>query len=180
MKLLLHTCCAPCLLCPLGQLRQEGFEPSIFFYNPNIHPLIEYNQRKAAVVFYAKRQDIKAICPDYLPEEFFQAVNFKEKRPQRCSLCWSLRFQKTAEFARDAGFKYFSSTLLVSPYQDHEVLKRIGRDIARETGIEFYYRDFRPGFRMAHQQAKKEGIYCQRYCGCIYSELERCQKSQRH
>ena len=78
------------------------------------------------------------------------------------------------------GCSVFSTTLLVSPYQDQEALKKIGSDIAQETGVSFFYEDFRQGFKKAHEQARAEGIYCQKYCGCIYSEVERCSKSEKH
>ncbi len=180
MKLLLHTCCAPCVIYPLEKLKQEGFSVRGYFYNPNIHPLSEYNNRlKAATDFGAKR-DLEMVHAEYAPVEFFQAVNLKEDRPERCLICWKLRLKKTAEAAKEMGCEYFSTTLLVSPYQDQEALKKIGCDMAADSGVEFLYEDFRPGFRKAHEQAKAEGIYCQKYCGCTYSELERCQKSEKH
>jgi hypothetical protein len=104
----------------------------------------------------------------------------KEDSKERCSLCWTLRLKKTAKLAKERGFESFSTTLLVSPYQDQELLKKIGNEIAKEEGIEFYYEDFRPGFKKAHEEARIKGIYCQKYCGCIYSEIERCRKSEKH
>jgi predicted adenine nucleotide alpha hydrolase (AANH) superfamily ATPase len=178
MKLLLHTCCAPCLIYPLESLKEKGFKVSGFFYNPNIHPFSEYKNRKKAVEDFFK--DIQVIYPQYRPEEFFQAINKKENPPERCSLCWRLRLKEAAKTAKEKGFEFFSTTLLVSPYQDQELLKKIGSDISQELGVEFYYEDFRPGFKAAHAQAKQQGIYCQRYCGCIYSELEQCKKSEKH
>jgi predicted adenine nucleotide alpha hydrolase (AANH) superfamily ATPase len=180
MKLLLHTCCAPCLIFPLEQLKAKGFEVAGLFYNPNIHPFAEYKNRKQAVADYSKRVDIEIDYPEYRPSEFFQAVNLKENNPGRCSICWTLRLKKTAQAASVKGFPYFSSSLLVSPYQDQELLKKIGSDIAKEVGVEFYYEDFRPGFKKAHEEAHALGIYCQKYCGCIYSEIERCKKSVKH
>jgi len=171
MKLLLHTCCAPCLIYPLEKLRAEGFEATGFFYNPNIHPLSEYSRRKEALGILDSGAEI--IYPEYSPTEFFRAVNLKEDAPQRCAICWRLRLKKTAQAAQEAGFDYFSTTLLVSPYQDQERLKKIGEEVAQEEGVGFYYADFRPGFRQAHNQAHAQGIYCQKYCGCIYSEIER-------
>ena len=174
MRLLIHICCAPCLIHPLEVLRLKGLEVCGLFYNPNIHPILEYNERKKAVINL--NPGIEVIYPDYLPQEFFRAVNLKEDALVRCAVCWKLRLRKTARLAREKGFKYFSTTLLVSPYQDHEVLKRIGDEAAREEGVEFYYADFRPGFRKAHDEAKGKGIYTQKYCGCIYSEIERYNK----
>jgi hypothetical protein len=177
MKLLLHTCCAPCLIYPLGRLREEGFEVAALFYNPNIHPLSEYNNRKQAVELYSKEAGVEVFYPDYGPEEYFRAVNMMEERLERCPICWYQRLKITAQLARERGFTHFSSTLLASPYQDQELLNKIGCDLAVEEGIEFYYEDFRPGFKKAHDEAKAKGIYCQKYCGCIYSEVERCRKS---
>jgi len=171
MKLLLHTCCAPCLAYPLEVLRNAGFQVTGFFYNPNIHPLAEYLKRKEALAVLAP--GIEMLYPEYSPREFFRAVNLKEEAPERCSICWRQRLKKTAQAAKAAGFEYFTTTLLVSPYQDQELLKKIGNEIAQEEGVEFYYADFRPGFRPAHDAAKAKGVYCQRYCGCIYSEIER-------
>lgn len=176
MKLLLHTCCAPCLIYPLDRLKDKGFEVSGFFYNPNIHPFAEYNNRRQAVVDFNGIADIEIIYPEYIPSEFFWEINTKEDKPQRCSLCWHLRLKKTADVAMEKGFSYFSSTLLVSPYQHQALLKKIGDNISKEVGIDFYYEDFRPGFRDAHNEAKAKGLYCQKYCGCIYSEIERYSK----
>lgn len=180
MKLLLHTCCAPCMIYPLEQLKKRRFEITGFFYNPNIHPFAEYKKRKQAAADFTKTADIKIIYPEYNPAEFFQAAALKEDRPERCSLCWSLRLQRTALTAKELGCNYFSTTLLVSPYQNQEELKEIGSDIAKEESVDFYFQDFRPGFKEARDEAKEKGIYCQNYCGCIYSEIERCKKSERH
>jgi len=172
MKLLLHTCCAPCLIYPLERLREKGYEVTGFFYNPNIHPFSEYKSRKQAV----EGLNTEVVYPEYLPQEFFQEINNKETNPGRCTACWELRLRKTAKQAKEKGFQYFSTTLLVSPYQDQELLKKIGHAVAKDEGVEFYYEDFRPGFRTAHDKAKQQGIYCQKYCGCIYSEIERHNK----
>lgn len=180
MQLLLHTCCAPCLLYPLERLRQGGFQVTGFFYNPNIHPCVEYANRKKALEALSDAAGVKVVYPAYAPAEFFQAVNLNENNPGRCEICWRLRLSETARCAKEKGFEYFSTTLLVSPYQDQELLKQIGRAVAKAEGVTFYYEDFRPGFRKAHEQARAQGIYCQKYCGCIYSEIERCSTSQKH
>lgn len=180
MKLLLHTCCAPCLIYPLGRLKEKGFfQVSGFFYNPNIHPFGEYQNRRQAVEDYSKPIGLEVIYPQYHPEEYFRIVNLREANPGRCFLCWTLRLDRTAKAAKEKGFTHFSTTLLVSPYQDQEMLKNIGNKIGEEEGVNFYYEDFRDGFQKAHDEAKAKGIYCQRYCGCIYSEIERCRKSEK-
>lgn len=177
MKLLLHICCGPCLIYPLQQLRLKGIEVEGVFYNPNIHPLSEYKKRREAVEGFSRTADIKVIYPDYKPEEFFQAVSPypnllpQGEREKRCSLCWRMRLEKTAALAKENGFACFSSTLLVSPYQNQEVLRNTGDEVSKDTGMNFYYEDFRPGFRQAHQQAASKGMYCQKYCGCVYSKI---------
>mgnify|MGYP000421618567 CR=1 FL=1 len=179
MKLLLHTCCAPCLIYPLERLKSKGLEVAAVFYNPNIHGFAEYNARKRAVEEYALKAGIGLIVPEYRPEEFFRAVNQKEQQPGRCLICWDLRLRAAAKIAKENGYPAFSTTLLVSPYQDQEALMRIGDGISEQEGVSFYYEDFRPGFRKAHNEAKAAGIYCQKYCGCVYSEIERCRKSRK-
>lgn len=176
MKLLLHTCCAPCLIYPLERLVDKGFEVTGLFYNPNVHPFMEYQNRRQAVEDFIKPNNVAVIYPEYNPAQFFQAVNFKETSG-RCFICWSLRLKTTARIAKEKGFTYFSTTLLVSPYQDQELLKKIGTDISGEIGVDFYYEDFRTGFKKAHDTARAENIYCQKYCGCLYSEIERCRQS---
>ncbi len=178
MNILLHTCCAVCLIYPLEKLRAQGFQAEGFFYNPNIHPFSEYKARRQAVEQISVTAGVNITFPEYLPQEFFQAVNTKENPAQRCPICWSLRLKQTALEAKKRGFHFFSTTLLVSPYQNQDTLKELGEQISKDTGVGFYYEDFRPGFRKAHDQAKAAGIYCQKYCGCIYSEMERFNKTK--
>ena len=147
-----------------------------FFYNPNVHPYAEYEKRKKAVEDYSKGVGLDVIYPEYAPSQYFQEVNLKEKNPDRCSLCWTFRLNATAKTAKEKGFGSFSTTLLVSPYQNQELLKKIGDAISQVEGIKFHYEDFRPGFKKAHDLAKAHGVYCQKYCGCIYSEIERYSK----
>lgn len=177
MKLLLHICCAPCAIYPLGRLKKLGYDVAGFFYNPNIHPQSEYENRRQAAEKFAQSAALEVIYPPYQTQDFFQAVNAKEPAPQRCLACWALRLKAAAKAAQQKGFNSFSTTLLVSPYQDQAAIKEIGNRAGKEEGIEFYYEDFRPGFRVGHQQAKQAGLYCQKYCGCLYSERERCQAS---
>ncbi|MBI4972191.1 MAG: epoxyqueuosine reductase QueH [Candidatus Omnitrophica bacterium] len=168
---------APCLIYPLERFKKNGFAVEGFFYNPNIHPLSEYENRKRAVENFSKLAEVEIQYPEYTPSEFFWTVDVNEAPPKRCFHCWRMRLEKTAQEAREKKFDYFSTTLLVSPYQDQEALKKIGHEIAKEEAIDFYYEDFRPGFRQAHNEAQVKGIYCQKYCGCIYSEIERWKES---
>ncbi len=165
------------MIYPVEKLKKDGFEVVGFFYNPNIHPLEEYERRNAAVVDSSRAIGCGVIYPEYEPAEFMDALGEIKESPARCRMCWALRLKKTAVFAAGNGFDYFTTTLLVSPYQDQKSLKELGEEAARQEGINFYFEDFRPGFRQAHNQAKAKGIYCQKYCGCIYSQMEQCKKS---
>lgn len=179
MKLLLHACCAPCLIYPAQKLKKDGNDITGFFYNPNIYPQDEYQKRRKALIDLSTTEGVEIIYPEYIPSEFSSAIKTKEESPERCKICWSLRLQKTARFAKQNGFAAFSTTLLVSPYQDQESLKEIGNRISETEGVYFHYEDFRPGFQQAHLEARAAGIYCQKYCGCFYSFKEKCQKSAR-
>ncbi|MBM3246414.1 MAG: epoxyqueuosine reductase QueH, partial [Candidatus Omnitrophica bacterium] len=137
--------------------------------NPNIYPPEEYQKRRMGVVALSGADKIEVIFPEYIPSEFLSAVGEEKTRPKRCLLCWSLRLARTAQFAKENKFYGFSTTLLVSPYQDQEAIKKIGREISEKEGIFFHDEDFRPGFKKAHEQARAKGIYCQNYCGCMYS-----------
>ncbi|MCX7661227.1 MAG: epoxyqueuosine reductase QueH [Candidatus Omnitrophica bacterium] len=173
MKLLLHICCAPCLIWPYEVLKERNFSITGLFYNPNIHPYLEYQRRKEAIINYSKEINFEVVFLDYEIKDFFRETYLKEEGPLRCKVCWNLRLKKTAEFARSRNFDYFSTTLLVSPYQDHLSLIAIGKELEKEYQIKFYAEDFRNGFKKAHQLAKEKGIYCQSYCGCVYSQVER-------
>jgi len=170
MKILLHTCCAPCLIYPAKKLKKDGHSVSGFFYNPNIYPPEEYKRRRMALVELSAGNDaVEVIYPEYIPSQFSDAVKENTEKLERCPVCFSLRLNRTAQFAKEKGFSAFSSTLLVSPYQNQGLIKSIGERIAQEQGIIFYFENFRPGFAQAHKEAKNKGIYCQKYCGCFYS-----------
>ncbi len=167
MKLLLHMCCAPCSVYPAGVLMEDGIEFEGLFFNPNIHPTEEFLRRKENVEIFS---GVKGIPVEYF-EDFKQDTweNFKGTNDERCDMCYSMRLDKTAYMAKLRGFDAFTTTLLVSPYQKHDLIKELGEKYAKKYGVEFYYRDFRPGFRQGQQGAKDMGLYKQKYCGCIIS-----------
>lgn len=172
MKLLLHCCCGPCSVMPVKLLREDGVDLSTFFYNPNIHPYREYKLRRNAFREYMEQERVSfAMLDDYNMEEFLAAV--AQKPEARCGHCYQSRLRETARFAVEHGFDAISTSLLVSPYQKHELIKFMGEQAAAEFGLEFYYRDFRPYFREGQDIARARGLYMQGYCGCIYSEKER-------
>jgi len=177
MKLLLHCCCAPCSHLCVNTLRNEGSDVELFWYNPNIHPYTEYRSRRDCVKGFAANEKLKLETLDeYGLRSFLTAVFTGTEQieiPLRCEKCYRMRLEKTASFASQAGYSAFSTSLLISPYQDHDAIRRIGMEEAAKYGVDFLYRDFRPLFSEGQKEAGKMGFYMQKYCGCIFSEEER-------
>ncbi len=174
MDLLLHICCAPCSIASWKTFAEMGYRVRGFFYNPNIHPYREFEKRAKTLWRLAEEEDKTVIRDESYPlEEFLRAVSHREKEGERCEVCYRMRLGETARRAAEEGFGCFSTTLLISPYQQHERVREIGQTIAREHGLEFVYADLRPRFRESMEQARQKGLYRQGYCGCIYSEKER-------
>lgn len=172
MKILLHICCAPCTIYPLRILRVEGNEVSGLFYNPNIHPYLEYRRRLDALTSYAGLEGLTVIQEEAYPlEEFLRQVAFREE--ERCRHCYQLRLSCAARIAKRDRFDAFSTTLLYSRYQKHELIREIAAGVAETHGIPFFYRDFREGWSEGVRVSKEMGMYRQPYCGCIFSEKER-------
>lgn len=172
MRLLLHICCGPCLVYPLSVLREEGIETRGFFFNPNIHPYTEFGKRLATLRDYAGQVELPLIVRDDYPlEDWLRAVSFRES--ERCRHCYHLRLSAAARTAKKSGYEAFSTTLLYSRQQKHELIREIAESAAREAGVEFFYRDFRQGWSQGIEGSKKAGLYRQQYCGCIYSERDR-------
>ncbi|MDD4776318.1 MAG: epoxyqueuosine reductase QueH [Syntrophomonas sp.] len=171
-RVLLHICCGPCASYPVPALREEGLEPVGYFHNPNIHPYREWQQRRQALEKYADIVDLKVIYDEaYNPRDYFQNVAFRES--QRCFICYRMRLQQAAHIARRGRFDCFSTTLLVSKHQKHEIIRELGEAIGIEYGVPFLYRDFRVGFKQSGENARAMELYRQQYCGCLYSEVER-------
>jgi len=176
MKLLLHACCAPCLTGFIPGLNDEKIRPDLFWYNPNIHPVTEYNSRKESLIACAYEEKLELLTEDFygLREFLEEAYNKNECWPEkRCPVCYRMRLEKTAAAARNGEYDAFSTTLLVSPHQNHDLIKKIGDECAADFGIDFFYRDFRLLFREGQRKARNKGRYMQKYCGCIFSEEER-------
>jgi predicted adenine nucleotide alpha hydrolase (AANH) superfamily ATPase len=148
-------------------LKGEGMDLHGLFFNPNIHPEEEYLKRKENVEIFSRAENIPVELWDDMRQEVWE--NYKGSDEDRCNMCYSIRMDKTASIAKEKGFDAFSTTLLVSPYQKHELIKEIGERLAKKYGIDFYYKDFRPGFRQGQQQAREMGLYRQKFCGCIVS-----------
>lgn len=173
MKLLLHACCAPCSVYCVKTLRNEGIEPTMFWYNPNIHPYMEYRNRRECFIEYCKMMNLEnAIIDEYGLDEF--CSNVIDKLDSRCvNYCYPVRLRKLFEYARDNGYDTVSTTLLYSIYQNHEYIKKLMEKLSKEFGIAFLYRDFRVGFREGQDEARSLELYMQKYCGCVFSEEDR-------
>ena len=170
MKLLMHTCCAPCSVYCIKSLREEGIEPTCYWYNPNIHPYIEYKTRRDTLIEYSKMANFELIInEEYGLREFCK--NVIDDLNNRCvNYCYRVRLEATVKYAKEHGYDAFTSTLFVSPYQQHDKLKEVCEQLAEKYGIEFLYRDFRVGFREGQAEARELGLYMQKYCGCVFSE----------
>ena len=171
-KVLLHVCCAHCAAYTAEYWRQQDYKVSGFWYNPNIHPFSEYQSRLESMQALADKIDLPFIVSqDYDMPEFFRRVAGNES--QRCRECFNLRLTRTAEIARVNCFDAFTTTLLISPQQQHELLQKTGKAIADEFGVEFLYADLRKRYSDSRHITKPMDLYRQQYCGCLYSEWER-------
>jgi len=174
-RVLLHVCCGPCMIYPLDILRDEGLHVHGFFYNPNIHPYTEFKERLVCLEGFARDERLRLTAEvGYDMEEFMRSVAGHED--DRCAICYEMRLRKTAQAAKDAGYDYFSTTLLYSKYQKHDLIVQVANVVANDVGIPFLYRDFRTGWQEGQDRARELGMYRQKYCGCIYSEKERYKK----
>jgi len=153
-------------------LFSTNFSITGFWYNPNIHPELEYKSRLEALLSFNTRQGIKTVCAPAMPEAEWTG-KAPEIAPERCRFCYNLRLNKAAVEAKARGFTRFCTTLLISPFQKHELVKEAGEAAARAHGVEFYYRDMRQYYYESKQGARKDGLYIQKYCGCSYSKAER-------
>jgi predicted adenine nucleotide alpha hydrolase (AANH) superfamily ATPase len=172
-RVLLHICCGPCAIYPFEDLAKAGFQVEGFFYNPNIQPQSEYSKRKEAVGEFKDKFAAVVHFGEYQEHAYLDSVNSAKDKKARCEACFNLRLEGAHKFAQDNKFDFFTTTLLVSPYQDQQVIKNIGEKISQGSNIKFLFRDFRPGFKQAHTKARELNMYCQKYCGCLASLEER-------
>ncbi len=173
--MLLHACCAPCLAAPYKHLSEEH-DITVFWYNPNIQPYREYLRRLRAFRDYTSREGINVVEDLSYPLEDWlatAAMLSKKSNVLRCRFCYGERLYKTAMMAKNMGMDAFSTTLLLAPYQKHEIVREIGEKISKKVGILFYYEDMRKWFDESEALVRQAGIYRQGYCGCVFSEADR-------
>ncbi|MBI5903255.1 MAG: epoxyqueuosine reductase QueH [Deltaproteobacteria bacterium] len=184
-RILVHMCCGPCSIYPIKAMLPRMAVWG-YFHNPNIHPYAEFRKRVEAAKTLAGYLSIDIICDEeYRPLPFIRALkssippDASGTRPRhppkdaRCAFCYRTRLEETARAAKEMGFDCFSTSMLYSRYQYHKMIKEIGVDLAERYGILFYYEDFRDGWQEGIDRSKEMGLYRQRYCGCIYSRIER-------
>ena len=176
--LLLHSCCAPCSSYVL-ELLSEFFEITVFFYNPNISPEMEYEQRYFEQQRLINQMDFKhgvqLIKGNYENNVFLDLCRGFENCPEgsdRCSICYKLRLEKTAYTAKKLGFDYFTTTLTVSPYKNAQKLNEIGNSMSKKYGISYLFSDFKKneGYKRSVELSKIYNLYRQNYCGCLFSK----------
>jgi predicted adenine nucleotide alpha hydrolase (AANH) superfamily ATPase len=171
-SVLIHSCCAHCAAYTVDYWREQGYEVSALWYNPNIHPYMEHQHRLEAMQSLAQQMDLPLIVAEgYDIIDYFRQVAGHES--DRCRYCFRLRLSKTAETAGRMGFDAFTTTLLISPHQKHDLLREIGSELAGEKGIDFLYADLRKRYSDSRRMTKPLNLYRQQYCGCVYSEWER-------
>lgn len=173
-RILLHVCCAPCGTYTVKRLRELGFDEVVgYWYNPNVHPFGEHERRRETLAQYAHEIDLPVIWePGYEVVEFMRAIHKRERFRVRCAICYRLRLKRAAQAAAREGFDAFTTTLLISPYQDQPAIREVGQEMADAYGLEFYYENFRRGWAEHGRMTREYGLYSQRYCGCLYSEWE--------
>lgn len=183
-KLLMHACCAPCFTYIEKELKEKGlrnedgtFTPVDYtacFYNPNIHPKVEYTRRKDAFIQFCEEKNVPHVVMDVYDMNDYvkyvvENVGEGKRYPIRCEYCYEMRMRKVFEYAKEQGYDIVSTTLTISPYQNHECIQLVGERLAKEFGIIFHYVDYRDSFRLGQRIARETGMYMQKYCGCVFS-----------
>lgn len=183
-KLLMHTCCAPCFSYIEQDLKENGlllasgeYEKVAYtacWYNPNIHPKVEYERRKQTFIEFCEVKECPYLLEDSYDLEGYvldvaQHVGEGKQYALRCEYCYEMRLKKVFEIAKEKGYDCISTTLTISPYQNHSMIQKVGKKLEKEYGIEFIYVDYRPHFREGQSMARQAGLYMQKYCGCIFS-----------
>ncbi len=172
-RLLLHVCCGPCSTYSIRRLRELGFELSGFWYNPNIHPFAEHERRRECIRQYAEEVQLPMLWwEEYEMPAFMRAVAGHEAFRERCRICYHLRLERTAQVAQQQHFQAFTTTLLISPYQQQALIHSLGELLADKYGVQFYFENLRRGWRERGEAARQHGLYQQSYCGCTYSQRE--------
>jgi predicted adenine nucleotide alpha hydrolase (AANH) superfamily ATPase len=178
---LVHICCGPCAIMPVVRLREEGRSVAGVFHNPNIHPLTEYLRRRRTALDTARRLGLPLVSPPartwdlgaWLAAAHNPALVGDPLSADRCAWCYASRLDATAALAAGHGYAAFTTSLLYSPYQKHDLIVAAAKSASARHHVPFLYRDFRPDWREGVTRSRAWELYRQNYCACIYSEAER-------
>ena len=174
-RLLIHSCCAPCSSYVLEYLK-DIFDITVLYYNPNIYPAEEFFKRADEQKSLAEKMgNVNVIVSEFDESEFYKSVKGYEKCPEggeRCFICYRLRLEKTAIYARENGFDYFCTTLSISPLKNAQKLNSIGAELSDKYGVSYLYSDFKKknGYKRSIELSKEYELYRQDYCGCVFSK----------
>ena len=172
-RLLLHICCGPCATWSVQHLSAQGWEVTGLWYNPNIHPFSEHELRRETLMAFSQRVALPMQWePGYEMPAFLRAVAGHEAFRERCQTCYRLRLERAAQAAAEGGYDAYTTTLLISPYQDQAAVRRLGEELGAAHGVRFHFENLRRGYAETPRLSREHNLYRQRYCGCIYSEWE--------
>lgn len=172
-KIILHACCAICSAYPVSYLIDAGYSVTVYFYNPNIYPESEYQKRLEAERTLCRHFGVELIEGEYDKESFYACAKGLEDEPEkgkRCIECFKLRLEQTAKFAKEKGFENFTTSIVISPHKNFNLLSSLGKDIAERYNLNYLDIDFKKkdGFLKTNKISKSLGLYRQNYCGCEY------------
>jgi predicted adenine nucleotide alpha hydrolase (AANH) superfamily ATPase len=175
-KMLLHICCAPCSTHVIDYLKSD-YDLDGYFYNPNIHPENEYELREKEIQRYAESNNIMLIHEEYDDIQWFELTKGMDDMTEgdkRCEICFEMRLEKTAKYAKEHGYDIIATTLSISPHKNAQKINEIGSKVVKKHGVRFLEADFKKkgGFEKSIQMSKQFGLYRQSYCGCIFSKKE--------
>lgn len=173
-KVLLHACCAPCLTNSIQQLEEQGFDITVYFYNPNITPYVEYSKRLEELIGFCQKQSYPLIIEEdgfAFWNECCSSLKDEKEGGKRCEKCFEIRLDKTASFSAEQNFDFFCTTLTISPHKNSTLINKIGEELAEKYSVKFLKRDFKKndGFKKSLCISKEFGLFRQTYCGCEYS-----------
>lgn len=173
-SILLHCCCAPCSGGIITSLLNSQINPTILFYNPNIHPQEEYEKRKKTLIPFLKKNNLTFIDSDYNPNYWSNLTEGMESEPQqgkRCFICFKMRLEYSANLAKERGFKIFTSSFGISRWKNIDQVNQAGREAAEKYGVIYWDYNWRKqgGQDLMREITRKENFYQQTWCGCQYS-----------
>lgn len=173
-KIILHSCCAICSGYPASYLKDAGYDVCVYFYNPNIYPAEEYQKRLEAEKILCRHLNVELIEGEFDTENFYSCAKGLENEPEkgrRCVECFKLRLEKTARLCAEHGIENFTTSIVISPHKNFQLLSSLGKEIAEKYHLNYLAIDFKKkdGFLKTNKLSKELNLYRQNYCGCKFS-----------